>query len=373
MAFYNKTADVFKNSFPIPTDGAVGGQLFSNGTSAYWSYPGNPQSTPGNGFQFRSIFTHGYLAGGYKGSCPWRSVNRTWHATDITMYLGEQLAYAANYLEGTFSDFNGYIHNTADAYATASAGTQSYSLANGTLRTRGSGTYSPAGTGFGDVPSTGTTGTGGWNLSAVRGPYLGCAVDQINQAGYITGGGTQACDKLHFGSETMYTTTAPAAAGYANGAHGQTTGYVSFDTPASKLALSFSSNTWKTYPATHIAGWYKMLSTKLGWHYNSDVTNTTAFSKFSDATGVDILIGAVNSKLGTFSEENFQMGQNWGYCLGNYDGAQQNNMTLKYNYLTDVVSSLGTAARPKGHFGQSSACCSSAAATVASSNASAGY
>ena len=129
MAFYINTTNLLNGiTLPqIPQPEHIGATLYNSGTIAYWSYPGNKESLIG-GFQYRSLFTHGYLAGGYKGSCPWRAVNRTWHATDITMYCGEQLAYAANYIEGTFSDYNGYIHAGADAFSTASAQTQSYSL-----------------------------------------------------------------------------------------------------------------------------------------------------------------------------------------------------------------------------------------------------
>ena len=51
------------------------------------------------------------------------------------------------------------------------------------------------------------------------------------------------------------------------------------------------------------------------------------------------------------------------YKLGDYDG-QQNNHTTKMDYSTDVETTMGTATRPKGHYGQSSAACSSAAASV---------
>ena len=328
-----------------------------------------PSVAFGSSFQYRSILTHGYLAGGYKGSNPWRSVNRTWHSTDITMYCGEQLAYAASYIEGTFSDYNGYVHSSADAFSATSAGTQSYSLANGSFRTQGVGTHSPPGSGFGFPTATGTSGVGGWNMSAVRNTH-GCAVDQIGQVGYITGGGSAVTEKFHFPSETMYTTTSGPGGGFTSGGHGQTRGY--FSVAGAKQYIGFSNNTWSAYASSVSPdGWCKILSTKLGHHYGGNGGNhTIGLCKFSDSTGTDIISNM--SKIRACGEENMQMGQNWGYMLGNYDG-QQNNQTVKYNYLTDSLTQLGTAAQPKGHFGQSSGCCSSAAATVASSNASIGY
>jgi len=57
------------------------------------------------------------------------------------------------------------------------------------------------------------------------------------------------------------------------------------------------------------------------------------------------------------------MGQDWGYIIGQHDG-QQNNHTIKFIYSNDSMYSMGSATRPKGHFGQSSAACWSAAASV---------
>ena len=38
--------------------------------------------------------------------------------------------------------------------------------------------------------------------------------------------------------------------------------------------------------------------------------------------------------------------------------------TLKWTYSNDAIATLGSSARPKGHYGQSSAACSSASASV---------
>ena len=45
------------------------------------------------------------------------SMNKTWHNNDTTMYTGEQVDRAAAYCDGTWSDFNGYIHGTVNSYA----------------------------------------------------------------------------------------------------------------------------------------------------------------------------------------------------------------------------------------------------------------
>jgi uncharacterized protein (DUF2237 family) len=129
--------------------------------------------------------------------------------------------------------------------------------------------------------------------------------------------------------------------------------------------MAFSNDAWSTWtPGTTAApdGVCKILTTKLGYHYvGTGTNNTSGVMKFSDSTGSSI--STTLSKPSTQGEENFQMGQNWGYCIGAYNG-QQNNYSYKVNYTTDINTVLGSASQPKGHFGLSSGNCSSAAATV---------
>ena len=63
-------------------------------------------------------------------------------------------------------------------------------------------------------------------------------------------------------------------------------------------------------------------------------------------------------------EENWQIGQNWGYMLGAYDAAPlgQNNDAEKVNYLTDTSTAMGSDTQPKGHDGASSGSCATGSA-----------
>ena len=365
MAFYNSSTNIFPGLYPQPPVG--GAMLHNDGAVAFWAYPGNSNATPASGLRYRSTLTHGYLAAGYKGSNPWRAVNRTWHATDVTLYCGEQLDKAGAYIDGTWSDFNAYVHATNDAFTGASSHTSSYNLANGTMRSRGSGTSSPASSGFGFPTATGTGNIGGWDMSVTRNQGHAGAVNQIDQIGYVCGGGSAATDKFHFPSEVMFTTTsAPTAQGLCAVAHGETRAWYSL--AGNRYYLTYSSDTWTSWSGSAVSpdGWCKILSTKWGHHYGGTGGNvTTGFGKFSDSTGVDITTGL--SKVRALGEENFQMGQDWGYMLGQYDG-QQNNHTVKHTYSNDSMTTLGATAQPKGHFGQSSGACSSAALSICVGN-----
>ena len=81
--------------------------------------------------------------------------------------------------------------------------------------------------------------------------------------------------------------------------------------------------------------------------------------KFSEATGTNL---ATVNRNKTNGEENIQIGQNWGYMIGAYDGAGQNNDAARLNYLTDTYTALGSDTQPKGHDGASSGACATGAA-----------
>ena len=379
MAFYVGSVNYFPGVYSSPTSASRGAPLVALSTaSSYWAYPGNTIVGIGSTFATRSIFTHGYVAGGYKDSNPWRSVNKTWHATDITVYCGEQLYAASAYSAGTFSDFNGYVHGAGGAFTGSGAATSSYNLHTGVNRTV---TTSPAGAnpggpfgytgnnpvgdGQGIVYGSGTVvGTGTWEPSVSR-TYFAGAVNQIGQIGYITGGPESAnCDKFYMPTEIMYTTTSPGfTSTHATAAHGETRAYWSLG--GNLRYQTYSNDAWATWsPGTAASpdGVCKILSTKLGYHYVGSGANvTTPGQKFSDSTGSTL--STTITKPSAYGEENMQMGQNHGYCLGQYNG-QQNNYTVKYNYSTDVLTVMDYQTQPKGHVGMSSALCSSAAATI---------
>lgn len=381
MAFYIGSVNVYPGILPAPSTTARGAPLFAASTlSGFWAYPGNSAGTPNNAnLQYRSIFTHGFTSGGYKDSNPWRTVHKTWHSNDITISCGEQIQWASAYSGGTFSDYYGYHHGTGGSYTGASTHTSSYSLVTGANRVvNGTPAGATPGGPFGYTGkdpandgqgiaygSGGVTGTGTWELSVSR-TYFSAGVNQLGQVGYITGGGeTAACDKFNFPTEIMYTTNSTGVTGsHATAAHGAS--YNWWSIAGNLRSMLFSSDSWAVWsPGTAFStdGVCKFLSTKLGYHYGGTSSNvTTGFGRWSDSTGA--YTSNTLSKPQALGEENFQMGQNWGYCLGQYNGLQ-NNYTFKVNYSTDSMSVLGTASQPKGHAGMSSACCSSAAANVA--------
>jgi hypothetical protein len=387
MAFYLGTTSIYPGVLPTPSATTTGAPLMNDGTNAFWSYPGESHTVAGTGWQYRTILTHGYVAAGYKGYSPWRSINKTWHQTDTTVYCGEQLDRAGAYLDGTFSDYSGYVHATNDTWTGTSTHTSSYNLSTGIMRMQNNNNFSFFGSAtapygyqgsdpknegvqYGDQTSLG--GHGGWDLSVAR-SYIGCASSTpgngaTDGAGYIFCGGSVTTNKLHFPSEVMYaTTSAPSNMGPVASVGGQTKAYiVGASSTANMWTMPWSNDTFSTWAwpsSTTSDGQNKHLMTKLGFFYAGVGSNTdTRIWKFSDSTSSYI---SALTKLGSFGEENQQMGQNWGYMLGMFNG-QQNNWTTKTTYSTDAMVTMGFATQPKGHYGASSGCCSSAAASITS-------
>lgn len=380
MAFYLNTTKIYPAGvLNAPVTASSGAPLTNDGTNTFWTYPGASGATPGAGWRYRTILTHGYVAAGYKGSNPWRSVNKTWHQTDTTIYCGEQIDRVAAYIDGTFSDYNAYVHGTG-GFQTNNTATSCYNLFSGTMRQAlsrnfqffGSGS-APYGYDGNDPKNQGITygsnaapydGHGGWDMSTARYNHS-CASTQINGAGYVYGGGTTVTEKMNFPTEVMYTTTATPITWSATAAiGGETRAYIVGNNSTSACYyMTFSNDTFTTwgYNGGYNEGYNKSLMSKWGFFYTGayENRNTTRW-KFNDSTGAYI---SALTKLSNFGEEQQQMGQDWGYMLGCFNG-QQNNWTTKTTYSNDAEATLGFAAQPKGHYGISSGAASSAAATI---------
>ena len=317
--------------------------IYDAGGSWITSYDTITPNPTTNLFKYRTIFTHGYALGGYKDASPWKNVNRTVHATDTTTNLGDKLDYGAAYVDGGYSDYNAYVYGVADAFDGASTWTTSMSMATESNRAHNT----------------------NWDTKTTRSD-VACMVNASSTMGYITAGGSTATDKHNYVSDTMYV-LGSAAAGPTGGTsyggtaewHGETKGWVWASGGAN---FTFSNETW-TAGGTTVGtdGWGKALSSKHGYAYVKNGGNTvTSAYKLNDTSGAQIRIDLNFDNSG---EENYQMGQNWGYCVGHYNGVQNNN-TYKVNYLTDAYTVMGAGAQPKGHDGMSSASTAPASAAV---------
>ena len=309
------------------------------------------------------------MCGGYRGANPWRTVNQTFHATDVTICRGDQLDRAATYVDGNFGDYNGYVYGGSNSWGSNSPHTSSINLHTGTGRTAGSSPDYNHTDNYSTTPdSIGAT----WDLYASC-DDPGAVSGQTTQRGYVTGGadlGSQSWNRLNFMSELMSRVSGGHSNNHASATEGELRGYSFGDTGNSKY-IEFSTESTGNWSTSNIGGdgWKKSLSTKWNHGYHGNGGNVTQqWMKFTHNTGA--FISTFNQNDVASGEENMEMGQDWGYMVGNYSGsggsgnARQNNRTMKFFHATDAMTMCGFKTEPKGHQGQSSGTCHSAAFTV---------
>lgn len=285
------------------------------------------------------------MMGGYKSGSPWKNVNKTIHATDLTTNLGDVLTRTGSYVGGGFSDYNAYLYPSNNSHAAQSNVVEALSMTTETALALNSAMYMKTSRGDADAMMT---------------PALTMA--------YIVGGGTTAVDKHNYVTETMYTAgsvpNSPIAGGTSNGVgviFGEFKGWASQGAGSS---FTWATETWATSGMSWAtSGQPKGLSSKHGYGYGSigSYDGNINLYKFNDSTGTNSATLTRPKKSG---EENWQVGQNWGYQIGAYDGAAQTNDAAKVNYLTDTVTGMGADTQPKGHDGASSGTCATGAAVL---------
>lgn len=305
-------------------------------------------SPPGSTFRFRTIITRGYMLCGYKDSSPWRNVNRTNHSTDITTNLGDVLDYAAGYAGGGFSDYYAYVYSADNTVGGASTNTSSFNMAT----------------------EAGRSHNASWDTKYSRSD-LDVLINPNWTIGYIVGGGYSEVDKHNYVTEVMYSAgsigNAPSGGGTGGGIgvfYGEKYGWVSSGTSVCGY-LTFSSETWSSGGISWATdGQPKGLSSKHGYGYGGigSYAGSLELYKFNDKSGS--LISTLSRAGGTQGEENLEMGQDWGYQIGGYNGSSQNNISWKLNYITDVFTLGGSDMQPKGHDGASSGATASASSQI---------
>lgn len=312
-----------------------------------WTLFGDTQtSNPfANSFLYRTIYTKGYMSGGYKSSSPWRNVNKTIHATDMTTNLGDKLVYNSSYIGGGFSDYNTFIYPSTGSVGGSGTIVESMTMSTETMFSLDSAKY---------LKSTRS------DCEALMTPSL--------TAAYIVGGGTTAVDRHNYTTDIMLSAgTAPASplSGGTAGGLGSFFGqYKAWISQGAGSSFTWATETWATGGMSWgTDGQPKGLSSKHGYGYGGtgSYPGSVNVGKYSEATGSTLATIARNK---TNGEENFQIGQNWGYMLGAYDGSAQNNDAGRMNYLTDVWTALGSDTQPKGHDGASSGCSATGSAAL---------
>jgi len=340
----------------FPSSPTTGSRYISPNGIAYF-YDGSSWNSNGtnispnpynNSFLYRTIYTRGYMHCGYQNSSPWRNTNRTLHAVDTTTNLGDMMDNGASYIDGGFSDYNTYVFNDSGAVQGSSATTSSMSMITESLRTH---------TSSWDMKTSRT------NCKSLMNPGL--------TAIYITGGTSSSTDKLNCTTDTMNTSGSIGSSGYGGGTAGGLSGfwgqtYGIIGANGNSAWMNWSNETWTTGTwswSSNTDGQPKGLSSKWGVGYNASgsYSGSSTYYKFNDTTGSNL---SSFSRPETCGEENCQVGQDWGYTIGSYNGAGQTNNSTKTYYTTDSCVALGSTGQPSGHGGASSGACGTGSCTL---------
>ena len=285
-------------------------------------------------WKFRQVINVAYTGGGYKDGSPWRQIHRTNCATHQTTNLGIQMDHPGSYISGACSDTTFFLWSTPsdNSHFTPSSRTSAFHMYNESSKSHNSvfNTYSDRNDSGTSFKETYLSFHGGGDRSNMEVFNLATEARQSNNGGDLRSGSTNSAfsDKdqgYHWadsaGWKVNHQTFSVSGSSHWS-AHGQQKGM------PTKIRLGYCGNEGS------YSGGYNLRR----WNLTND-SNTGTFSKYRANCG----------------EENFTMGQDWGYMIGNYDGAQNNGTWLQY-YHTDTRTDV-SGLQPTANAGQSSGHC----------------
>ena len=285
-------------------------------------------------WKFRQVINIGYTGGGYKDGSPWRQVHRTNHATHQTTNLGIQMDHPGSYISGACSDTTFFLWSTPsdNSHFTVSSRTSAFHMYTETSKSHNSvfNTYSDRNDSGTSFKETYLSFHGGGDRTGMEVFNLCTEARQSSNGGDLRSGSTNSAfsDKdqgYHWadsaGWKVNHQTFSVSGSSHWS-AHGQQKGQ------PTKIRVGYCGN----------EGSYNGGYNLRRWNLTND-SNTGTFSKYRANCG----------------EENFIMGQDWGYMIGNYDGAQ-NNGTWQQQFSTDSRTDH-SGLQPTANAGQSSGHC----------------
>lgn len=311
----------------VGINGTRSGSIRINSTTgAMEFFDGTSWTLAAISWPHRTIITTHFVVGGYKDSVAWKNVNKCYGATDTTISLGDVSERAFNYQFGACSKIYAYTFGAGDGHAVSSNYTIAFNM-----KTESSAS---------DISRT---------LNNSRSTFGG--VFQEDRFAFWSGGGSSAIEEYNMYTKTFVGTITPTySTGNNWGMSAETygifygTGQNTF-TFATRTLASRSGNEpgahhqQKSVNSKFMYGYAGNQGTYNGGNYYRRTNYTTNTSTATD----DCAKPYTNC-----GEENYTLGQDWQYMLGNYDGGGQNNGSHKFVYATETGVSGSASLNTKG-------------------------
>lgn len=297
-------------------------------------YSGNsvwvPMAVP---FIARQIITTSYMAGGYQSSSAWNNVNRCSNSTDTTYNLGDNsISRSFNYQSGACNHNVGFIFGAGNAHATASNVVVAFNMRTDQQY---AGAYD--------------------NIQNNR--YNSGTLFKEQYKSWTTGGGSSDIEEYNLVTENWLRVIGGFSSTGMNAMSHENYGVWTWENDS--RVWHFTTLITQTRGGTQPSNHHQQKSVQ------SKLTNCYMGNEGSYNGGYNLRISNMytNSTSGTVGkprsncgEENFTLGQDWQYMLGNYDGTQ-NNGSWKFYYATQSGFNTNSTTEPKGKGGSSSGHC----------------
>jgi hypothetical protein len=288
-------------------------------------------------YLYRTVITTSYVFGGYKNSSPWKNANRMAHSTDICTNLGDLMTYGGSYISGAAGLVKAYHWGADNSWPGSSNIVCGLNMA----------TETNAGTAFGVMRNS-------RDASAT--------VFAETRFAYIAGGGTADVDVFNLTTESMYLNNqGPDASGSDNAGamSDETAGY--HYTSGGAVKFLFSTTVAYATIETGVRnahGEQKGINSKLGRGWGGNEGSWSGgYNLRRWQFSTDTSLGTVAKPFGNGGEENYDMGQDHQYMMGNHDQTGQNNRGWRFSYTTESGYELGSGSIRTGVPGGSSAAC----------------
>ena len=285
-------------------------------------------------FPFRSIINTGFMQGGYKSSAAWNNLNKTIAATDTTTNLGDGAIQAAfNYQWGACSKDYAYVFGAGGGHAVSSNYTIAYNM-----RTEQQ---------MSDIDRS---------LPSNRHNFGG--VFHEHYTSWMSGSGDSAINRYNLITKTSRGNIGQNyRTGGVWGMSTETYGLFYANNTAETFVFATESKSGRggTTPSNHhqqkavnSKGQYGYAGNEGGYRSGNSMRRTNWSTNSTSGT-----VAKPDTNCG---EENFTLGQDHQYMLGQYNGSQ-NNRSWRFNYATESGFRGGTTMEPKGKAGASSGVC----------------